>query len=135
MYEVQIQAYMGQNRLLEAVNTGLQVLKLLGIEFPPEPSASDIEQALGETAAILNGKRIEDLTDLPQMSDRYKLAAMRLLSSIFSPAYIAAPALLPLTVCKQVQLMLSYLPLLMQIMVFFFAELWEMLIQVITSVN
>ncbi|MFS0513886.1 AAA family ATPase [Nostoc sp. UIC 10607] len=108
VYEVQMQAYMGQNRLIEAVNTALQVLKLLGVEFPQEPNASDIGQALGETAAILNGQRIEDLINLPQMSDRYKLAAIRLLSSIFAPAYIAAPTLLPLTVCKQVQLSVQY---------------------------
>ncbi|MEG4634887.1 GAF domain-containing protein, partial [Microcoleus sp. AR_TQ3_B6] len=64
--------------------------------------------ALGETVAILNGKRIEDLVDLPQMSDPYKLAAMRLLSSIFAATYLAAPALLPLTVCKQVDLSVQY---------------------------
>src|SRR5919199_300017 len=108
VYEVQMQAYMGQNRLTEAVNTALQVLKLLGLEFPSDPTPSDIGQALAETAAILNGKRIEDLVDLPQMTDPYKLAAIRLLASIFAPAYIAAPALLPLTVCKQVQLSVQY---------------------------
>lgn len=108
VYEVQIQAYMGQNRLLEAVNTGLEVLKLLGVEFPQEPNASDIGQALGETAAILSGTQIEDLVDLPQMTDPYKLAAIRLLSSIFAAAYIAVPALVPLTVCKQVNLSVLY---------------------------
>ncbi|MEG4208931.1 AAA family ATPase [Microcoleus sp. S13_B4] len=108
VYEVQIEAYMAQNKLQEALNTGLQVLKLLGVEFPSEPNPSDIGQALGETAAILNGKRIEDLIELPQMREPYKLAAIRLLSSIFATAYLAAPALLPLTVCKQVQLSLQY---------------------------
>ena len=108
VYEVQMQAYVSQNKLLEAVNTALEVLKLLGVEFPSKPNPSDIGQALGETAAILNGKRIEELIDLPQMSDPYKLAAMRLLSSIFAATYIAAPALLPLTVCKQVDLSVQY---------------------------
>ena len=108
VYEVQMQAYMGQNRLLEAVNTGLQVLQLLGVEFPQEPNMSDIGQALGETAAMLSGTQIEDFVDLPQMSDPYKLAAMRLLSSMFAAVYIATPALLPLTVCKQVQLSVEY---------------------------
>ncbi|NQE37334.1 trifunctional serine/threonine-protein kinase/ATP-binding protein/sensor histidine kinase [Microcoleus asticus] len=108
VYEVQMQAYMAQNKLQEALNTGLQVLKQLGVEFPSEPNSSDIGQALGETASILSGTRIEDLIELPQMSDPYKLAAMRLLSSIFAPAYIAAPTLLPLTVCKQVQLSVQY---------------------------
>ncbi|MEG4328525.1 AAA family ATPase, partial [Microcoleus sp. herbarium5] len=108
IYEVQMQACMAQNKLQEALNTGLQVLKQLGVEFPSEPNPSDIGQALGETASILRGTRIEDLIELLQMSDPYKLAAMRLLSSIFAPAYIAAPALLPLTVCKQVQLSVQY---------------------------
>ncbi|MEG4008762.1 AAA family ATPase [Microcoleus sp. Pol11C1] len=108
VYEVQIQAYIAQNKLLEAVNTALQVLKLLEVEFPSKVNPSDIEQALGETASILNGKQIEDLIDLPQMSDPYKLAAMRLLSSIFAAAYIAAPELVPLTVCKQVDLSVQY---------------------------
>jgi predicted ATPase/signal transduction histidine kinase len=108
VYEVQMQACMAQNKLQEALNTGLQVLKLLGVEFPSEPNPSDIGQALGETAAIFNEKRIEDLIDLPQMREPYKLAAIRLLSSIFATAYLAAPALLPLTVCKQVQLSVQY---------------------------
>jgi len=108
VYEVEIQAYVSQNKLLEAVNTALEVLKLLGVEFPSQPTPSDIGQALGETAAILNDKRIEDLSDLPQMTDPYKLAAMRLMSSIFAAAYLAAPALLPLTVCKQVELSVQY---------------------------
>ncbi|WP_445247626.1 trifunctional serine/threonine-protein kinase/ATP-binding protein/sensor histidine kinase [Microcoleus sp. OTE_8_concoct_300] len=109
VYELQIQAYIGQNRLLEAVSTGLQALKLLEVEFPSQPSPSDIGQALGETAAILNGLRIEDLIDLPQMTEPYKLATIRLLSSIFTPAYLgAAPELVPLAVCKQVTLSVQY---------------------------
>ncbi|MBD1898809.1 AAA family ATPase [Trichocoleus sp. DQ-A3] len=108
VYEVQIQAYVSQNKLLEAVNTALEVLKLLGVEFPAQPNPSDIEQALAETASILNGKRIEDLIELPHMNDPYKLAAIKLMSSIFSPAYIATPELLPLTLCKQVDLSVQY---------------------------
>lgn len=108
VYEVQIQTHVLQNKLLDAVNTALQALTLLGVNFPEQPTPSDIGQALAETAAILNGKQIEDLVDLPQMSDPYQLAAIRLLASIFAPAYIAAPTLLPLTVCKQVDLSVQY---------------------------
>ncbi|MEJ6485444.1 serine/threonine protein kinase, partial [Nostoc punctiforme UO1] len=108
VYEVQTQAYIGQNRLLEAINTALQVLKLLEIEFPQEPNPSDIGRAFEETAAILSGTRIEDLVDLPQMTDPYKLAAMRLLSSIFAPAFVVNPELVPLAVCKQIDLSVQY---------------------------
>ncbi|HEY9301513.1 MAG TPA: AAA family ATPase, partial [Phormidium sp.] len=108
VYEVQIQAYMGQNKLLEALNTGLQVLKQVGVEFPDSPNLSDIGQALGETAAILSRTRIEDLIALPEMTDPYQLAAIRILSSIFSACYSGMPSLVPLTVCKQVDLSVQY---------------------------
>jgi len=108
VYEIQIQAHILQNKLLEAINTALQALKLLGVNFPENPAPSDIGQALSETAAILSGRRIEDLVDLPQMRDPYKLAAIKLLASIFAPAYIAAPTLLPLVVCKQVNLSVQH---------------------------
>ncbi|AFZ15117.1 ATP-binding region ATPase domain protein [Crinalium epipsammum PCC 9333] len=108
VYEVQIQAYMGQNKLKEALNTGLQALKQLGIEFPDSPDASDIGQALGETAAILKGRRTEDLIDLPAMTDSHQLAAIAILSSIFSPCYSGMPPLVPLIVCKQVDLSVQY---------------------------
>ncbi|OKH40593.1 serine/threonine protein kinase [[Phormidium ambiguum] IAM M-71] len=108
VYQVQIQAYMGQNKLLEALNTGLQVLKQLGIEFPDSPNPSDIGQALGETAAILSGTRNEELIDLPKMSDPHQLATIGILSSIFSACYSAMPSLVPLIVCKQVNLSVQY---------------------------
>jgi predicted ATPase/signal transduction histidine kinase/DNA-binding NarL/FixJ family response regulator/tRNA A-37 threonylcarbamoyl transferase component Bud32 len=108
VYEVQIQAYMGQNKLLAALNTGLQVLKQLGIEFPDSPNSSDVGQALGETAARLSESCIEDLIDLPEMTDPHQLAAIRILSSIFSACYSAMPSLVPLTVCKQVDLSVQY---------------------------
>lgn len=108
VYEVQIQAYMGQNKLLEALNTGLLVLKQLGVEFPDSPDPSDIGQALGETATILSGTRIKVLIDLPEMTDPHQLAVIRILSSIFSACYSTVSSLVPLTVCKQVNLSVQY---------------------------
>jgi len=108
VYEVQIQAYMAQYKLQEALNTGLPALKQLGVEFPSEPNLSDIGQALGETASILSGKGTEDLIDLPLMTDPQLIATITILSSLFTPAYIALPPLAPLVVCKQVNLSVQY---------------------------
>jgi predicted ATPase/signal transduction histidine kinase len=108
LYEVQIEAYMAQNKLQEALNTGLPVLKQLGVEFPSEPNLSDIGHALGETASILSGKGTEDLIDLPLMTDPQQIATITILSSLFTPAYIALPPLAPLVVCKQVNLSVQY---------------------------
>ncbi|MEG3979834.1 AAA family ATPase [Microcoleus sp. T3B2] len=108
VYEVQMQACMAQNKLQEALNTGLPVLKHLGVEFPSDPNFSDIGQALGETASMLSGKGTEDLIDLPLMTDPQQLATITILSSLFSPAYVALPPLVPLVVCKQVNLSVQY---------------------------
>ncbi|EGK84130.1 GAF sensor signal transduction histidine kinase, partial [Microcoleus vaginatus FGP-2] len=108
VYEVQIQAYASQNQPLEAVNTALEVLKLLGVEFPDKVNPSDIGIALEETAAIWSGKEPSDLINLPIMTDRHKLAALRLLSRIFASVYIAAPELIPLVACQQVILSVQY---------------------------
>ncbi|MEG4499488.1 AAA family ATPase [Microcoleus sp. F10B5] len=108
LYEVQMQAYITQNKLHEALNTGLQVLKQLGVEFPSEPNPADIGQALGETASILSGKQTEDLIDLPQMTDPHQLATIKMLLSLFVSAYIVLPPLVPLIISKQVNLSVQH---------------------------
>ena len=108
VYEVQMQGYITQNKLQEALNTGLPVLKQLGVEFPSEPNPADIGQALGETASILSGKRTEDLIDLPLMTDPHQLATIKMLLSIFVSAYIVLPPLVPLILSKQVNLSVQY---------------------------
>ena len=108
VYEVQLQAYFAQNKLLEAVKTGLTVLKLLGVRLPEKPNKLQILLGLLGTKLTLAGKRIEDLIDLPEMTDPYKLAAMRILTSVASAVYFAAPKLLPLSIFKMVNLAVKY---------------------------
>jgi PAS domain S-box-containing protein len=108
VYEVKIQAYIAQNRLLEAVRLALSVLKVLGVRLPEKPNRLDILLGLLRTKLALVGKRIEDLIDLPEMTDSSKRAAMRILSKVASAAYLAAPDLLPLVVFKSVNLSVKY---------------------------
>ena len=108
IYEVKIQTCIAQKKLLEAIKIGLQALKLLGVALPESPTKLDIQRQLEETKAFWYGKNIEYLSNLPVMTDAKKLAAMRLLSSLFSATFIAAPALLLLTVCKQVNLSIKH---------------------------
>jgi predicted ATPase/signal transduction histidine kinase len=108
VYDIQIQAYAAQNKLLEAVKTGLAVLKLLGIEIPDQPTQSDLQMELEEVKSNLAGKRIEDFINLPEMKDPIHLAAMRILSMVAGAAYNAIPELLPLIVYKQVNLSVKH---------------------------
>ncbi|WP_026735779.1 hybrid sensor histidine kinase/response regulator [Fischerella sp. PCC 9605] len=108
VYEVKIQACMAQVKQLQAIEIGLQALELLGVKLPESPSVSDIQQTLTQTATNLSGKSIEDLINLPLMTEVDKLAAIRMLTSMGSPTYQAAPALFPLVVCEQVNLSIKY---------------------------
>lgn len=108
IYEVNIQAYTSQNKLLDAIETALTALEMLGVTLPKQPNSSDIQQELEETALNLANQKIENLIDMPEMTDPYALAAMSILSSVISPAYFAIPALFPIMACKQINLSLKY---------------------------
>jgi predicted ATPase/signal transduction histidine kinase/CheY-like chemotaxis protein len=108
IYEIKIQNYTAYSKPLEAIETAITVLKMLGIRFPKQPQKIDIIIALARTKIGLTGKRIEDLIDLPQMTDPDKIAAMRILSIVFSAAYFAIPELFALMVLKQVNLSIKY---------------------------
>jgi predicted ATPase/signal transduction histidine kinase/tRNA A-37 threonylcarbamoyl transferase component Bud32 len=106
--EVKILALIAQTKLEQAVETGVQILRQLGVRLPQKPNKLNILMGLLETKVALAGKQISDLADLGQMSDPYKLAALRILSRIVSPAFIGAPTLLPLIAFKQVILSVKH---------------------------
>ena len=108
VFEIRITACAMQTKLQEAVRIGREALKMLGINLPESPIPLHIQQALTKTAAYLTGKRIEDLINLPVMTNLHKLATIRVLSSMFSATFIVEPMLLPLIVCEQVNLSINY---------------------------
>ncbi|PSB09853.1 hypothetical protein C7B76_24775 [filamentous cyanobacterium CCP2] len=102
VYETKIQAFAARTQFLQALQMALQALGELGVELPDQPAPKEIQLALRETMALLEGRSISELIDLPQMHQPHSLAVMKLLSSAISPAYIAAPNVLPLIVFQQV---------------------------------
>lgn len=100
VYETKMQFYIAKNQMQAALNTGLQVLKMLGFPLSAKPPRR-------LTRLNLGGKRIEDLTELPEMTDAYKLAALRVLINLIPPVYIAAPELYPEVVFKMTNLCLK----------------------------
>ena len=108
VYEIKIQACIVQNKLIEALIIAFNVLKLIDIKFPEAPTQSDIELAFQATGERLTNKKIADLINLPEMTDLKILAAMRILSSMFSAAYLGNPELVPLISLKMVDLSIEY---------------------------
>jgi predicted ATPase/signal transduction histidine kinase len=107
-HEVKIQAYSAQNQLLKAISTALAVLRLLGTDLPEQPQRWHRARGWLELKLALRGRDIEDLLDLPFMSDPYKLATVRILSSVSYAAYRARPALMPLIIYKLLSLSVKH---------------------------
>jgi predicted ATPase/signal transduction histidine kinase len=107
IYEIMMLATRSQGQLLESIQMGLELLQLLEIEFPAQPKPADIEQALEQTLLTWKGRSISSLLDEPVMSDRHKLMAMRILTLMIPSAYQAVPMLMPLLICKQINLCLA----------------------------
>jgi len=104
VYECTIPAYQAQAKQLEAIKNALSVFKLLGVFFPEQPTAKEIQQALEQTASNLGEKPIENLIDLPAMTDLVYLAEMRILASASTAAFQAAPMLFSLIILEMVNL-------------------------------
>ncbi|MEA5516325.1 serine/threonine protein kinase, partial [Nodularia sp. UHCC 0506] len=108
VYEIKIQAYTSQNRLLEAIAIARQVLQYFGLNFPDSPSERDIQHSFQKTTLLLANKTVEDLINLPLMTSAKHLAIIRIVSSMIPPTYIADPLLFPLIILSQVNLSIQY---------------------------
>ncbi|MCK5232652.1 MAG: hypothetical protein KAR13_20425, partial [Desulfobulbaceae bacterium] len=104
VYEVKIEACKAQYKLVEAVDTALYVLKMLGINFSKKPNKFHVLLELLRVKMSMLGKRIDELAELPEINDPIKSAVLRIISSAGSAAYFANPELMPLIVFKGVRL-------------------------------
>jgi PAS domain S-box-containing protein len=93
IYELQIQFYFAENELTKAVNLGLSVLEMLDVSLSESlPDNLDIQQ----------------LENLPEMTEEVPKAALGILMRIFGPTYIANPQLLPKVIITMVDLCIKY---------------------------
>jgi PAS domain S-box-containing protein len=107
-YDTRIQGYLSQGNLKEALKTGSEALKLLGIDLIENPSQADVQRELKSTATLLAEREIENLINLPEMTAPEPLAAMSILANMRSAAFIRSPALFMLITCKAVNLSINY---------------------------
>lgn len=108
VYEIQIQSYIVQGSLQEALKMGIDVLKMLGIQLPNNPSMLDVVVAMIKTKLTLAGKQPEILIDLPSMTDPCKLAAMQILMLIAPAASMLGSLYFPLTILAIVRSSIKY---------------------------
>ncbi|MEG4167357.1 MULTISPECIES: AAA family ATPase [unclassified Microcoleus] len=108
IYEIKIAAQTAQSKVLETIAVAREALLQLGIELPAEPDEALIGKALQALAGPLGGRKIEELVDLPVMTNPQTQAAMQLSGMLFPPIFQGMPGLLPLLSSTMVSLSLSF---------------------------
>jgi PAS domain S-box-containing protein len=86
----------------------LEALGDLGVTFPPDLSQYDPSHAMQEAWSILSEKTMDDLLNLPEMTDPLQLARLQILVESGPPAYYSRIELLTPIVLKFVDLTLRY---------------------------
>jgi len=91
--ELKIRLNLAKNQIQSALDIGLQVLEMLGVTLSQSPPQE------------LN---IEELANLPEMSDRYRLAAMQILILIWPPACFGSSAMALPILYTMIELSIQY---------------------------
>ncbi|MEG4293214.1 AAA family ATPase [Microcoleus sp. C2C3] len=108
IYQISITAQTAQGKILEAIAVGRNALGQLGVELPTEPDETKISKVLQNLANQQSGKRIEELVDLPVMTDAKTQAAIQLLGTLFPPVFLGMPGLLPILSSMMVSLSIEF---------------------------
>ncbi|BCL39602.1 ATP-binding sensor histidine kinase [Nostoc sp. MS1] len=108
IYELKIQSYIAKIQMQLAINTAYELLAQLGIHLPQIPDINHVNQEQETVKLLLQDKRIEDLSNLPTMTDPYKLAAVRILMIVTTATIISNPLLYSLVTLTAVNLCIKY---------------------------
>ncbi len=108
IYRIQIAALTANGKMIEAISVGRDALAQLGREFPTTPDEANIGRALQTVASQLQGKQIEDLLDLPVMSDPQAQATIKLLADLGKTIVLGMPGLLPILSATMVSLSVDF---------------------------
>jgi diguanylate cyclase (GGDEF)-like protein len=89
VYEQLIAIYSVSFKLPEALAAGTEALADLGIAIPSQRSTESVLAGVAEIERMMAGRTLDHFQDSPEMTDTKELAAVRLLTQLIPPAYIA----------------------------------------------
>ena len=107
-YEIQIQSYTAQNKFIEAIATGREALQLLDLTLPEDSNTQIIFEEHDQLQQMFVHQSIVALANMPEIIDPQKLVALRILSGLFAPVYIAKPMLLQLKIFTMIKICIKY---------------------------
>jgi len=86
----------------------IEWLRLEGTDWSRHPTREDAVREYEHMCALLGGRRIEDLLDLPLITDAQVLDTLDVLSEVATPSFFSDEHLSSLVVCRMVSLCLEH---------------------------
>ena len=108
IHRVAVDIHTAKIEIEEAIACGLGALRLFGIDIPRHPSREEVAREYDAIWKNLNGRVIEDLIDLPLMTDPEVEAALGILVILFVPALAVDRNLVLLCSCHMVNMTIRY---------------------------
>jgi PAS domain S-box-containing protein len=108
VYHLKVQFHVMKSENQQAVASALAGLLLFGIDFPAHPTWEQVQAEYETVWRKLDGRAIENLIDLPPMTDPELQAAMRLLSALIPASYSSDLNLLCLHLCRTVSISMQH---------------------------
>jgi len=105
---LRIDLYTTLDRSDRAVDVCLSYLRQLGVEWSPHPTDEEARREYQYTWSLLEGREVEELVDLPLMSDPESVATLDVLTKVLSPALFTDANLLAVVTCRMANLSLEH---------------------------
>ena len=105
---LRVDLYTTLDRSDRAVDVCLAYLRHLGTDWSPHPPEEQARREYERTWSLLGSRAIEELVDLPLMSDALSLATQDVLTKVVPAALFTDSSLLSLVICRMVNLSLEH---------------------------
>jgi PAS domain S-box-containing protein len=102
-----IDLYTTVGRNARAITVGLDCLRHLGIHWSPHPTEEEARREYDRFWSQLGSRSVEELVDLPMMTDPASLATLDVLTKVFAAAMYTEANLACLVICRAVNLSLE----------------------------
>jgi signal transduction histidine kinase len=100
--------YMTLDQSNRAVDVGLDYLRQLGVDWSPHPTEEEARREYERIWSQIGGRQIEELVDLPLMSDPETLATLDVLTKLGPAAFFTDFTLHSLVVSRAINLSLEH---------------------------
>jgi len=105
---LRMHVYTTLNQNERAVEICLDYLRHLGVEWSPQPTVEEVQREYERIWSQIGNRRVEDIIDLPLMSNPHALDVLHILNDALTPALYYAETLSSLVICRIVNLSLEH---------------------------